>query len=72
MANLTKQNALDFDDLLGYGAKLLKKAPYVIKCQHIFVDEFQDTNSTQLELMCLFAQSRKRVTVVGDPDQSSE
>ncbi len=34
------------------------------------MDEFQDTNTTQYELMRLFARSSGCVTVVGDPDQS--
>lgn len=38
-AELRRHNALDFDDLLVYGAELLRKAPGIIKCEHIFVDE---------------------------------
>jgi DNA helicase II / ATP-dependent DNA helicase PcrA len=67
-----KNNALDFDDLLTYGVKLLKAKPDCIDCRHILVDEFQDTNTTQFQLMTLFATRHSNISVVGDPDQSSE
>ena len=66
-----KQNALDFDDLLMYAVKLLKKKPDCIDIEHVFIDEFQDTNTTQFELMTLFAAKHGNVSIVGDPDQSS-
>jgi DNA helicase-2/ATP-dependent DNA helicase PcrA len=71
-AECKKNNMLDFDDLLVCGVKLLKARPTCVDCYHIFVDEFQDTNTTQFELMCLFAQIHRNVSIVGDPDQSSE
>jgi DNA helicase II / ATP-dependent DNA helicase PcrA len=36
----------------------------------VLVDEFQDTNIVQFDLMRLFAGQKKRITIVGDPDQS--
>lgn len=36
----------------------------------MLIDEFQDTNTIQLELMKLLANKHGRVTIVGDPDQS--
>ena len=36
----------------------------------MLIDEFQDTNQIQYELMRLFAQRHKNITIVGDPDQS--
>ncbi|KAJ2914061.1 hypothetical protein MD484_g6352, partial [Candolleomyces efflorescens] len=70
-ATLKKNNALDFDDLLVYGVKLFSKHPSVASwCQHILVDEFQDTNVTQYDLMCSIAKLTGSVTIVGDPDQS--
>ena len=71
---LTKVNALDFDDLLMYTFRLLTKERCLPYVQHVFVDEFQDTNGIQMDLMYLFAKGNhhlsRGVTVVGDPDQS--
>ncbi|KAG2340726.1 UvrD-helicase-domain-containing protein [Suillus weaverae] len=68
---LRKSNSLDFDDLLLFGVRLFSRHPrYVAWCQHILVDEFQDTNAVQYELMCCIAAASRCVTVVGDPDQS--
>jgi DNA helicase-2/ATP-dependent DNA helicase PcrA len=36
----------------------------------VLIDEFQDTNLVQFDLMRLFAAHKKRITIVGDPDQS--
>ncbi|KAG8764392.1 hypothetical protein FRC16_008397, partial [Serendipita sp. 398] len=65
-----RHNALDFDDLLAYGVKLLKARPDCVDCQHVFVDEFQDTNTVQFELMAKLAGKNGNVSIVGDPDQS--
>lgn len=68
---LQESNALDFDDLLVFGVKLLRKHPSVVdNVRHVLVDEMQDTNTTQYELMSLFASATRCVTTVGDPDQS--
>jgi DNA helicase-2/ATP-dependent DNA helicase PcrA len=68
---LRSADSLDFDDLLVFGLKLFRTAPKILDdCKHILVDEFQDTNTTQYELMKLFSKAHGCVTVVGDPDQS--
>ncbi|EIN10179.1 UvrD-helicase-domain-containing protein, partial [Punctularia strigosozonata HHB-11173 SS5] len=69
---LRKSNSLDFDDLLVYGVKLFKwnNGQVVRWCKHVLVDEFQDTNTTQYELMMRIAAAHRCVTIVGDPDQS--
>ncbi|SCU77686.1 LAFA_0A02894g1_1 [Lachancea sp. 'fantastica'] len=73
-AELISQHALDFDDLLLNAFKLLAKQRCLSNIKHVLVDEFQDTNSIQLNLMYLFARgngSRSQgITAVGDPDQS--
>ncbi|KAF7301180.1 ATP-depentend DNA [Mycena indigotica] len=69
---LRRNNSLDFDDLLLYGVKLFTENPTTANwCRHVLVDEFQDTNTTQYELMSVLgAAAGGCVTVVGDPDQS--
>ncbi len=72
---LIEQNLLDFDDLICVSLKILKefldvRLRYQEKFRYILVDEFQDTNTTQYELIKLLANSDENVFVVGDEDQS--
>lgn len=72
---LRKLNAVDFDDLLLLAVKVLReyaeeREHWQRKYSHIMVDEFQDTNSLQLEIVQLLAGSSPNVCVVGDDDQS--
>ncbi|KZF24190.1 P-loop containing nucleoside triphosphate hydrolase protein [Xylona heveae TC161] len=68
---LAQSNLLDFDDLLVRCVELLQQHPKCVsKVQAVLIDEFQDTNHIQFELMCLLSQYQKRITIVGDPDQS--
>ncbi|KAI9173036.1 ATP-dependent DNA helicase srs2 [Blastocladiella emersonii ATCC 22665] len=68
---LRENNAMDFDDLLVYGLKVIKAVPAVAATmQHVLVDEFQDTNMIQLQLTLQLVAKHKRLTIVGDPDQS--
>ncbi|MGB6192224.1 MAG: UvrD-helicase domain-containing protein, partial [Terracidiphilus sp.] len=74
-AELRKNNALDFDDLLLEAARLLKvsaetRERYQRKYRYLLVDEYQDTNRPQYELMKLLAGEAKNVCAVGDEDQS--
>ncbi|MBK7453711.1 MAG: UvrD-helicase domain-containing protein [Anaerolineales bacterium] len=53
---LIASNAVDFDDLLVYTARLLEENPavkekYAQRYKHILVDEFQDTNMAQYNLL---------------------
>ena len=74
-AELRKNNALDFDDLLLEAVRLLKvsgdvRARYQRRYRYLLVDEYQDTNRPQYELMKLLAGESKNVCAVGDEDQS--
>lgn len=70
-AALADSNLLDYDDLLLRCGDLLREHPECVSnVQAVLVDEFQDTNIIQYELMNLFAAQNRRITIVGDPDQS--
>lgn len=68
-------NALDFDDLILLPTLLLKQVPaarqrWQQRIRYLLVDEYQDTNTSQYELVRLLVGERGRFTVVGDDDQS--
>jgi len=72
---LIASNAVDFDDLLVYTARLLEDNPavrdkYAQRFRHVLVDEFQDTNLAQYALVKQLASHHKNIFCVGDPDQS--
>ena len=68
---LALSNLLDYDDLLLRCVDLLRQHPTCVSnVEVVLIDEFQDTNVVQFDLMRLFAGENKRVTTVGDPDQS--
>jgi DNA helicase-2/ATP-dependent DNA helicase PcrA len=72
---LIASNAVDFDDILVYTARLLEDNPtvrdkYAQRFRHVLVDEFQDTNLAQYALVRQLASFNKNIFVVGDPDQS--
>jgi DNA helicase-2/ATP-dependent DNA helicase PcrA len=74
-AELAKNNAMDFDDLLLEAVRLLKvskevRERYQWRYRYLLVDEYQDTNRPQYELMKLLAGETKNVCAVGDEDQS--
>lgn len=74
-AALLNSNAVDFDDLLLWTAKLLADVPevrekYAQRFKFILVDEFQDTNLAQYTLLKHLASVHHNIFVVGDPDQS--
>ncbi len=72
---LDRNQALDFDDLLGRAVRLFEECPDVLakyqnRFRHILVDEYQDTNHVQTRLVKALAREHGNLTVVGDDDQS--
>jgi len=72
---LRAQNAVDFDDLLLLGEKVLREHADVrdmfrARFTRVTVDEFQDTNSLQMRLLQQLVGPPYHVCVVGDDDQS--
>jgi len=72
---LERNHALDFDDLLTVTVQLFRAVPEVLgfyqrRCQHVMVDEFQDTNIAQYEIVKLLTKDSRNLCVVGDEDQS--
>lgn len=73
-AQLRKNNAMDFDDLLVNALHVLKESPaalreYQNRFRYIMVDEYQDTNRLQYEIIRLLASANRNLCVVGDDDQ---
>lgn len=67
--------ALDFDDLLLDGVRLLRdskemRAKWRDHFKHILIDEYQDTNSAQYHLVKLLINDQQNICVVGDDWQS--
>lgn len=72
---LSKEHALDFDDLLLKSLNLLKKYPEILKKYqdrflYIHIDEYQDTNKVQNSIVELLAKKNRNLCVVGDTDQN--
>ena len=74
-AQLHRNNALDFDDLIMKTVELFQNCPDVLdyyqeRFHYIMVDEYQDTNTAQFKLVSLLAAKYRNLCVVGDDDQS--
>ena len=74
-AGLRAANAVDFDDLLAFSARLLEESDVLerdsqLAFRYILVDEYQDTNRLQYRIVRALASAHKNITVVGDEDQS--
>ncbi len=74
-AELKKNNAMDFDDLLINFYNLISTKREVLdsiqnKFTYFSVDEFQDTNKLQYDLIKLLASRTRNLLIVGDEDQS--
>lgn len=71
---LTREKALDFDDLLLKTSILLRenetvRAHYQNIWRYIHIDEYQDTNKVQYLIAKYLAENHKNICVVGDGDQ---
>lgn len=74
-AELKKQNAMDFGDLLVNMLRLIDGNAGILeyyqnKFKYVLVDEYQDTNHVQYKLVKLLSAKHKNLFVVGDEDQS--
>jgi DNA helicase-2/ATP-dependent DNA helicase PcrA len=73
-AQLMKENAVDFNDLILKTLALFDVEEPArslrVRFRHVLVDEFQDTNRVQYELVEKLAEATRNLTVVGDDDQS--
>ena len=72
---LKAYNAVDFDDLILLPTRLFQdnaeaREKWQNRIRYLLVDEYQDTNSSQYQLIKLLAGARGAFTVVGDDDQS--
>ncbi|MBK9270999.1 MAG: ATP-dependent helicase [Saprospiraceae bacterium] len=74
---LSKKNLYDFDDMILWVIEKFSSNPdlladYQEKYQYILVDEYQDTNGSQMEIVRLLASywDSPNVFVVGDDDQA--
>ncbi|MDD3236768.1 MAG: ATP-dependent DNA helicase [Candidatus Gastranaerophilales bacterium] len=74
--NLELSDMVDFDDLINKTIQILKQNSsvrdyYKNYFKHIIIDEFQDTNGSQLELIkLLLNDDNANITFVGDRKQS--
>ncbi len=71
---LDDQSSIDYPELI-YRAVLLAEQPAIradlrARFAHVFVDEYQDTDPSQVRLLRALAGDGRDLTVVGDPDQS--
>lgn len=72
---LSKNNAVDFGDLIMLPVKLFRERPEVLAkyqnlWKYILVDEYQDTNHAQYAFSKLLASKYKNIFVVGDDAQA--
>ena len=68
-------NAVDFDDLICLPVRLFEeneevRQKWAGRFHFVMVDEYQDTNHTQLRFLDALVKDHKNICVVGDDDQS--
>ena len=66
------QAAIDYPDLIARGVLEAQRHRDELRAAfaHVFVDEYQDTDPSQVALLRAIAGDGRDLTVVGDPDQS--
>ena len=74
---LVRLNAVDFGDIILRVLKMFETNPDILaryqnQFKYILVDEFQDTNTAQMELLRMLTQDKENPNIccVGDDDQS--
>jgi superfamily I DNA/RNA helicase len=72
---LRELGVVDFEDLLLRPIKMMReneelKRKIQSRFDFVMVDEFQDTNTTQMQLVDLLTETHRNLAVVGDDDQS--
>ena len=71
----TAAAVVDFDDMLVRALRAVRENAQVRdavarRARFLLVDEFQDTNSLQMDLLTVILDGRGNITAVGDEDQS--
>jgi DNA helicase-2/ATP-dependent DNA helicase PcrA len=74
-STLAALQAFDFDDLVCEPVRLWRRREDVLKrwrmrYRYVIVDEYQDTNTAQLEMLRLLVDDHRNLCVVGDDDQA--
>lgn len=72
---LSRDGALDFDDLLTRSVRLLEqneaaRHAYQARWTYIHVDEYQDTNKIQARMIDMLVGPKQNICAVGDVDQT--
>lgn len=67
--------SLDFHDLIAFAIYVLRnnddvRSKWQERLNYIMVDEFQDSSSTEMQLIEILSEKYKNVLIVGDPDQN--
>ena len=66
-----QQGAIDYGELMFMAVQVLQHSPELVgSLQHIYVDEYQDTDHMQVALLKHLCVAAKSLVAVGDPDQS--
>ncbi len=69
---MAAQSAIDYPDLVARAVIEATRHREELRAEfgHVFVDEYQDTDPSQVELLRQICGDGRNLTVVGDPDQS--